>query len=199
MFKTEFYNTLKQFCQKSIVQPLDIVAKIGAGLAFLTALFLYTNLFNAKAVEAEFRSVKGLVKYETGIVISYTEAEANSTNTIEFPGKVREPTSETGQLWLLRSGQRDISSNKLKRGDILKAMSTKPIRVKNGCEQLNPPKCASQSSKIFELQKGECVVVLGSIYEDADSSKKINQNGYLYKEVEGAWVEVAPTTCRLFE
>lgn len=149
------------------VKRFAAVAAVVLALSVIVPPFgKFLNLVSASRFGAN-----GIIKYELG-----TDDKNN-----------RVPTSQ-GQLRLLRNGPREFAN--IRRGDIVQAMSEIRFHESNDC--VRTQKCAA-APIVFDLQKGDCAIVLGKAYVD-DGKDTESAKGR-----KGGWLHVATTACGLFK
>lgn len=163
---------------KSIIGFFDNTAKIFAGSAAI--LVIVSTLIPpigryVNAATAWRFGATGVLKYEIGVV--------------KKTGEIK-PTPNVGDLYLLRGGDRNFGD--LGFGDILQAKSTNYFREDNGCDNDDQKNC-SKAPRVFELQKGQCAVVIKQLYKDSGPDTEY------FKDKSGGWLRVASTRCGLFD
>jgi hypothetical protein len=149
------------------------VKRIGAPLTVIVALGVLVPWFDNTLHLASARrfGAHGIIKYEIG---------QNKMGD-------REPTDK-GQLRLLRNGPREYKDIMI--GNVVQAMSEVSFHEDGSCAM---EKNCGSSPVVFDLQKGDCAIVLNLSYEDngPDDDKHIKK--------QGGWLEVATSACGLFK
>lgn len=176
-----------------IANTCDKFTKITS--AILVAVVVTTSIVPifgswAKAIAAWRFGTNGVLKYELGNPANKEDKEDKEDKVTIGYSSLRNPT-KVGNLFLLRDGPREFKN--LRFGDILQADGPQRFRENNGCSSRKPTDCTTTSPEMFQLQTGECVVVLGK--HEADSGK--DDNDHINKS--GGWVHVATAACGLFD
>lgn len=173
---------------KFIIAAAGGVTAIAAavGVIWFVISFFFPNS-PLHTLYAEATGVKGLVRYEVGILDPEKHVGANTS---------LKPTSN-GQLELLRHGAREIGD--LKRNDLLKVMSKKPLRDTADCDPYaDVPNC-SEAAEITILESGACLRVTKNPKEDPQHSLIQADGKVHYTRVSAGWVEVVTSPCSFVE
>jgi hypothetical protein len=172
---------------RSFIEKCDAVAKVSGVIVLAFVIISTASPFVGKwvkTISALRFGTHGIVKYELGDPVRVVEGR------IIMKGVARTPT-EAGNLFLLRQGSREFHN--LRTGDVLQADGPQRFRENNGCSKKQETDCTTTSPELFQLQTGQCAVVLAKHQQDSgeDDHKHVNKLG--------GWVHVATAACGLFD